>query len=121
MIEGPEDHLDFIEPLLRSLVSMSCDVYYGWTGYSWKNERKIALFYRLGPVIDRLELLEHKFRRDIAFCDLMLSDQAILVIKSDGHVILRRTIKLPAELTENGTKMFPFSLEALEEMDFYEQ
>ena len=116
MIEGPKDHLNFFYYFFLKLLKYTPlpDEQEGWG--SWvrlepptHSAPSIKLWYQYGhSYIDRMELLEHKFRRDVVFhCDLMLADWAILEVTIFGKDLLRTTIFLPEELPRNGTIVIP--------------
>jgi len=112
-IEGPENHLKFLYPHLLKLVKTSSDSdkFGTWTGVKWADETWLNLYYLFGNSLgDQLELLEHKLRRDIVFlCDLKLSEKAVLMVRNDNkEPLLVKDLKLPEELSANGTIEFPY-------------
>ena len=115
MIEGPKDHLDFFYRLFPKLFKQSLfDKMRGRGGWirlepPTSSSPWITLWYKYGrSLVDHVELLEHKFRRDAAvYCDLMLADWAILEVTIFGKDLLRTTIFLPEELPRNGTIVIP--------------
>ncbi len=111
VIEGPSHHLKFLYPFLLRLRNDSIDSneFGFWVGVTWsKSKEWLNLFYLFGDSLrDRIELLEHKFRRDIAFsCDLRLSEKARMIVRL-GTKIQAWDIGLPEELGENGHIKFP--------------
>lgn len=111
VIEGPSHHLKFLYPFLLKLRNDSIDSNeFGiWVGVTWAKTKKwLNLFYLFGDSLrDRMELLEHKFRRDIAFsCGLRLSEKARMIVRV-GTRIDGWDIGLPEELEENGHIEFP--------------
>jgi len=108
---GPTHHLKFLYPFLLKLRNDSIDSKeFGiWVGVTWAKTKKwLNLFYVFGDSFrDRMELLEHKFRRDIAFsCGLRLSEKARMIVRV-GTRIDGWDIGLPEELEENGHIEFP--------------
>ncbi len=111
MIEGPGHHLKFIYPYLVRLRNDSIDSndFGFWVGVTWSKDKKwLNLFYLFGNSLrDRIELLEHKFRRDIAFsCGLKLSVKARLMVRL-GTKIESWDVGLPRDLQTNGHIEFP--------------
>ncbi len=111
MIEGPSHHLKFLYPFLIKLRGDSIDSNeFGiWVGVTWAKDKKwLNLFYLFGNSLrDRMELLEHKFRRDIAFsCGLRLSERARMIVRL-GTRVDGWDLGLPDGLEENGRIEFP--------------
>ncbi len=111
VIEGPSHHLKFLYPFLIRLRNDSIDSneFGFWVGVTWSRDKtSLNLFYLFGDSLrDRMELLEHKFRRDIAFsCNLKLSEKARMIVRM-GTRVQAWDIGLPEELPENGRIEFP--------------
>lgn len=111
MIEGPSHHLKFIHPYLVRLRNDSIDSndFGFWVGVTWAKDKKwLNLYYLFGSSFkDRIELLEHKFRRDIVFsCGLKLSEKARLMVRL-GTKIESWDVGLPRDLQTNGHIEFP--------------
>jgi len=110
-IEGPEHHLEFLYPYLLKLVKSSgiSEEFGTWTGVKWANENWLNLYFMFGQSLkSMLELLEHKLRRDIVtFCDLKLSEKAVLSVVDHDEPLVVRILDLPYKLSKNGTVEFP--------------
>lgn len=113
-VEGPEEHLSFLYPHLINLVKQSSyrehDRWGTWMGVQRGSQGSLViLWYQFGTsLMDRIELLEHKFRRDLVFySDLKLADMSFLEVVCFGHTLLKSVIGLPEELERNGTIVFP--------------
>lgn len=113
VIEGPADHLNFFYPFFLKLIKLSPIDHEGrwgtWGGVTPPHENHIDLFYHYGwSFVDRFELLEHKFRRDIVFlCDIKLCEETILEVVCFSLVRTRVTLALPEELPHNGSIVYP--------------
>lgn len=113
VIEGPADYLTFFYPFFLKLIKLSPIDHEGrwgtWGGVTPPHDNRIDLTYHYGwSRIDRLELLEHKFRRDAVFyCDLKLCEETILEVVHFGLTRLRVMLSLPEELSANGTIVYP--------------
>lgn len=113
VIEGPADHLTFFYPFFLKLITLSPldhDGRWGtWGEVTPPHDNRIDLSYHYGySRVDRFELLEHKFRRDIVFyCDLKLCEETILEIIHFGVMKLHVTLSIPEELSANGTIVYP--------------
>lgn len=115
-VEGPKDHLMFLYSFLLMLVKQTPydpSFRWGtWTGVEGFEETgKLTLFYQYGlSLMDRIQLLEHHFRRDIAFyCDLKLAEVSFLdVVLKNKEVLYNVVVGLPEELERNGSIEFPF-------------
>ena len=111
MIEGPIHHLKFLHPYLVQLKGDSIDSneFGFWVGVTWSNTKKwLNLFYLFGDSLrDKIELLEHKFRRDmVSSCGLKLSERARVIVRL-GTRIEGWDVGLPKELGMNGHIEFP--------------
>jgi len=111
VIDGPSHHLKFLHPYLIKLRNDSIDSNeFGiWVGVTWSRDKKaLNLFYLFGKSLkDRIELLDHKFRRDVvSSCNLRLSAKARIMVRL-GTVMESWDLGLPAELEENGHIEFP--------------
>lgn len=113
-VEGPRDHLEFLFPHLVKLVKQTPvdmkDEWGTWTGVEgYHNTNRITLFYHHGTaLLDRVLLLEHHFRRDVAFyCDLRLAIRSTLDVffVSSGFPLHARFMidGFPQELEQNGS------------------
>lgn len=111
MIEGPNHHLKFLHPFLVRLRNDSIDSneFGFWVGVTWSKAKEwLNLFYLFGDSLrDKIELLEHKFRRDIvSSCGLKLSERARVIVRM-GTRIESWNVGLPKELEKNGHIEFP--------------
>ena len=111
MIDCPSHHLKFLYPYLVRLRNDSIDSsdFGFWVGVIWSKDKKwLNLYYLFGnSLMDRIELLEHKFRRDIVFsCGLKLSQNARLMVRM-GTKIESWEVGLPRDLQTNGHIEFP--------------
>ncbi len=114
-IEGPEYHLAFLYPHLVMLVKQSPYDFSGahgtWIGVEGaEHTGKLSLFYRHGDSFeDRVQLLEHHFRCDIAFYrNIRLADVSFIdVICGGRRWLYNEVVSLPEELEENGSIEFP--------------
>ena len=110
IIEGPDFQLDFLEPLVSKMVKSSpkADEFGSWVGLYRKNQSQLRLFYRHGwRIQDHIELLEHKFRRDIiSYSNVRLSYSSLLEVVCGREAILQAKVGLPADL-KNGEIEIP--------------
>ena len=113
-VEGPKEHLLFLHPHLINLVKQTLyrehDHWGVWVGVQQHDRPpKLVLWYKFGTsLFDKIELLEHKFRRDIVFySDLKLAEASVLEVVCFGHTLIKSVIGLPEELEKNGSITFP--------------
>jgi len=107
---GPPDHLKALHPHLLEVVKKSEIDPRGqigtWVGLRRLDDR-LEIYYQFGESIaERIVLLEHRLRTDIAFIeDICLNEVAVLEVVCENIEIIRVYVPLPEELDKNGSTL----------------
>lgn len=108
MFYGPPEHLKALHPRLLEIVKKSEIDPRGQIG-TWTGLRKLSdhleAYYEFGESIaERIVLLEHKLRTDLAFIEnIHLNEVALLEVICDEVEVIKTYVTLPEELEKNGS------------------
>jgi len=104
---GPRAHIEILRARMSCLLTVPASEGLGrWVGIMPEKKTRLRLYYQFGErLIDKLELLDYKVRRDlILYCDFRLSAEARLLVCTEERMWDTK-VGLPSGLENGGFEL----------------